>query len=230
MSTTLASLLTTTPPLYARLGDALVPGSTGDGGDRVSGATQVSQPAPARLDVAEHRHELVRGLTWWVARLDGTLRMTPHTYRPRPVLTSRGGVTGLCAWLAYVTPSVPRHHTELAENLQAWQTKAQRFLTSDGPARHVPLPAGCMNTTELWTCPGELSLAIPPKGKAAPYLTCRECRGRWEVTELPQAADVRLPVQLAADLTGVHHYQLRRWAGGANTITLGNALRNSCAL
>jgi len=59
-------VLATIPEVYAELEAALVPGGGGPGGDRVSGGTRVTAPDPARLDVIDHRHLLLRGLRWWV--------------------------------------------------------------------------------------------------------------------------------------------------------------------
>lgn len=52
------------PSVYAELATAAVPGQAAEPPDHSPDPR--NKPTPARLDVVEHRHLLVRGLRWWV--------------------------------------------------------------------------------------------------------------------------------------------------------------------
>lgn len=104
-------VLATIPEVYAELEAALVPGGGGTGGDRVSGGTRVSAPDPARLDVIDHRHLLVRGLRWWVdaVREDGKWLAVGHS----PAL--------MCAVLLDTLPDMaPEDRAAMHEQLSDW--------------------------------------------------------------------------------------------------------------
>lgn len=60
----LEDLLVQVPAVYAELGHAMVPGRSGEPPD--SSPDPRHRPPPARLEVTEHRHLLVKGLRWWV--------------------------------------------------------------------------------------------------------------------------------------------------------------------
>lgn len=130
--TPLADLLAKVPAVYAQLGDAAVPmGSVG--GDMPTGPTSVHPNAPARLDVIDHRHQLLRGLRWWVDAVDdGT--------SPLPVGES---VPRMCAWLL----ANLRHMDEtdaatLRGNLWDWIGEALPMVGQvDTPAPPLPREA-----------------------------------------------------------------------------------------
>jgi len=67
-------------------------------------------------------------------------------------------------------------------------------------------------------------------------LRCAACGGRWDVADLPEAADVRLSLADAAAVTGtsVRTLQYRVQHGSlparAGTVLLGDVLRSACAL
>lgn len=86
---TLEELLLIIPTTYADLEAALIPASAarGDGG---SMGDPLNRPAPARLDVIECRHVLLRGLRWWVDALDDGASALP----------SASSVPGMCRWLS----------------------------------------------------------------------------------------------------------------------------------
>lgn len=129
--TTLRAALELVPRVYADLGTAMVPGgSSAVDGERVSGGGQTEAPAPARLEVAEHRHLLLRGLRWWVDVID------PDT--PLPVGDSP---TRMCAViLANLDALAPEDHTALAENLTDWLHGAYPFMGKPEPVTRATLP------------------------------------------------------------------------------------------
>lgn len=225
MSRTLTQLLQTLPDVYGQLEDALHGTATGPGGERVSGGGGDDRPAPLQLQVAEHRAQLVKGVRYWLARTQAELR-----------LCSRGRLGDRLelgtAWLLdHHRQLSAESQAELADNLAGWLRKA-RSLT-DLPQLRGTLPlGGCLNTGELWSCAGTLTAMLPADRRRQVYLSCRDCGGRWDVTELPDAANVQLPVHLAAELLGVTVRTVQRRAADdrdAGTVRLGDALRSECA-
>lgn len=220
----LDQLLRTTPAVYATLEDALLRPTTGPGAERVSGGGGDDKPAPLQLQVAEHRHTGLRGLRWWVARLGLELdQQPPATLGEHPA--------GMCAWLLSLADQLdPDTAGELADNLASWQRRA-RVLTDLPELRTtLPLPERCPAGGELWDCPGNLRVNLPADRGRTAWVTCPSCRARWEVTELPQAADVRLPVHVVAELLGVTVRTVqRRTERDDGMVRLGDALQ-PCAL
>lgn len=138
--TALHRLLTAVPAVYETLGEALVPGGGGLAADDMPRAPKdpLQRPAPANLDVTDHRHELVRGLRWWV---DAVRERGEHT---------RVGhsVTLMCAWLlGNLGAMAPEDHTELADNLRTWLGKA-------GGYQHL----GAGEDMDVWSYLSERSL------------------------------------------------------------------------
>jgi hypothetical protein len=60
----LEQLLVQVPVVYAELEHALLPGRSAEPPD--TSPDPRHRPAPARLEVTEHRHLLLKGLRWWV--------------------------------------------------------------------------------------------------------------------------------------------------------------------
>lgn len=214
----LRRLLERVPAVHAQLGDALVPSGSSPDGERVTGGGGDSRPAPARLEVAEHRNELLRGLRWWCA----------HTTAAATRPTMGDSPARMCAWLIAHMFTLDRgQHTELGDNLETWLRRARKLAADERPARLVPLPAGCLTeTTELWECVGTLALAIPQRGReGTPELRCSECRASFPVTELPAAANVQLGVADAAALLGMSVRTVQRRAPrDAGTVRLSDLL------
>lgn len=125
---TLEQVLKRVPGVYLDLEDALVPGRSGE----PSGAPDpVHKPAPANLNVTEHRHKLRRGLRWWV-----------DAVHPREGSVPRVGedVALMCgALLAAVPRMEPEDQETLHNNLRSWLVKAYAFM-GDGGRGSVSLP------------------------------------------------------------------------------------------
>lgn len=121
------------PGVYRDLEDALVPGRSGE----PSGAPDpVHRPAPANLDVTEHRHRLVRGLRWWV-----------DAVHPKDGRVPRVGedVALMCGALLAAVPSMePEDQAELHNNLRSWLVKAWQFMGDPEPTT-VALPAAALD-------------------------------------------------------------------------------------
>jgi len=133
---TLDQLLAAIPGVYDDLVDGALPVRTGEPSDRSPDPRE--KPAPGRLDVMEHRHQLVRGLRYWSARAQAELELTTN---------GRVGqdVTRACAWLATLSPDLAREtRDELGRNLAEWLGTAWGHLGDPDPAPSVPagLPAG----------------------------------------------------------------------------------------
>lgn len=114
----LQRLLRTIPGLYEELEDGSLPMRTGEVSDRPKDPRE--KPAPGRLPVIDHRHELVRGLRWWVdaVRENGerTPRMGDNVFR-------------MCAWLhSHVDVMAAEDRAELLSNLSGWVRTAWRMM------------------------------------------------------------------------------------------------------
>jgi hypothetical protein len=133
---TLRRLLTEVPAVYAVLGEALVPGG-GGGGDGMPRAPKdpLERPAPANLEVAEHRHKLLRGLRWWVdAVRDPDQELPPIGHH----------ATLMCAvLLGHLDAMAPEDHAELRTNLEDWLHDAYAVTGHRSrPAKALQLPEG----------------------------------------------------------------------------------------
>lgn len=126
---TLEQTLRQVPGVYLDLEDALVPGRSGE----PSGAPDpIHRPAPANLNVAEHRHKLRRGLRWWV-----------DAVHPKEGAVPRVGedVALMCgALLAAAASMEDEDRATLHNNLRSWLVKAHGFMGDSGPVA-VGLPA-----------------------------------------------------------------------------------------
>lgn len=131
MTRDLRATLTLVPAVYARLGDALTPGR--GAGDGPSTPDPVHRPAPARLDAVEHRHQLLRGLRWWVAS-------TSPSGVPEGVGVSPARMCAvLLARLPHLSPS---HRVELHANLTVWLDDAYHLTGAvAAPRPRLPLEA-----------------------------------------------------------------------------------------
>jgi hypothetical protein len=225
----LRDLLIRCPTVYASLEADLQRGSAGGESERVSGGGGDEKPAPVQLAVADHRHALLRGLRYWVAIT------SQHPEVPQPFGVAESPVK-MCAWLLgnYHLLSVA-HQTEMASNLSDWVHGSSGMGDLPKIRSSVPLGVTCLNVTEvddvvLYACGGTLWAMMPADRDASAWLTCRECRGRWDVTDLPAAANISVPVHEAAQMLGVHVRTIRRRAtreGGM--VKLGDVLRNGVA-
>lgn len=130
--TTLRAALELVPRVYADLGTAMVPGgSSAVDGERVSGGGQTEAPAPARLEVAEHRHLLLRGLRWWVDVLD------PDTTMPVGDSPAK-----MCAVILGNLHHLDTEDAEtLRSNLTEWLHAAYPFIGETEAPRRPVLPA-----------------------------------------------------------------------------------------
>jgi hypothetical protein len=107
-------------------------------------------PAPGRLDVMEHRHELVRGLRWWVDAVHDGDEGTPDLSSP-----------GAMAWWLQTRLVVmaAEDRAELADNLSRWLRRAWQL------ADPTPMEPG-----ELFALPAEARGAVLPYRAAAKVL------------------------------------------------------------
>jgi hypothetical protein len=111
--TTLAELLAKVPAVYDQLEGAMVPGG-GAGDGMPTGPRSVHPNAPARLDVIDHRHQLLRGLRWWVdAVQDVTVAGKGRTLSESPAR--------MCAVLLHHLPDMAAEdRATLRGNLWDW--------------------------------------------------------------------------------------------------------------
>lgn len=137
MSRTVRDLLELVPRVWSDLEQALTPGRSGDG---PSGpADPIHRPAPARLDVAEHRVLLMRGLRWWVDAV-----MDPAEARALPEGTSTSPAR-LCALLLHNLDAMAAEDRDsMRDQLETWAYDAYPFMGKPEPAP-VQLPAGAMD-------------------------------------------------------------------------------------
>lgn len=164
--TTLEVALATVPVVYAELEAALVPGG-GGGGERVSGGTRTAPADPARLEVVEHRHKLLRGLRWWV---DAVADDTPHYVGDSPAR--------MCVViLDNLRHMDPDDRAELRANLDDWLHDAYPHVGV------VEQPRGVL--------PLEALSRVVPQSVAAKAL------GVHPTTVLRRAGGVGGPVKLA---------------------------------
>lgn len=70
----LEDMLQTIPAVYVDLVDAALPQRVGEQQERRGGRDPREKPAPGDLSTIEHRHELVRGLRWWVDAVENDSR------------------------------------------------------------------------------------------------------------------------------------------------------------
>lgn len=128
--TALPVLLAQVREVYDDLVDASLPVRTGEPSDRSPDPRE--KPAPGNLAVMQHRHQLVRGLRWWVSAVRD------------PDDTSRVGesVTSMCVWLLdHLDVMAPEDRAELRNNLRSWLVKASGYLGDQPAPAPLPLPA-----------------------------------------------------------------------------------------
>jgi hypothetical protein len=122
--------------MYAHLGDELVPRRSSEPPD--SSPNPMHRPPPANLDVAEHRHQLLRGLRWWADAV-GTEGAGRHLGE---------SVAHMCAWLiAHLGDMAAEDQETLYGNLNEWLAKATGMAGGYEPPaepfiRVRDLPAG----------------------------------------------------------------------------------------
>lgn len=222
----LRRLLLDTAAVYADLEDALHGVRTGDpGGPR---GTKVEAPLPLAAEVADHRHLLLRGLRYWAGKVGAT-----------PRVLAQGGVSHLTAWVVSQLDTLDaEERTELRTNLLDWQRGARGRMDLPKLRGSIPLPGvTCpdraeVDGAEVYACAGALRIVLPADKDTAPWLSCSTCRTRYAVTDLPAAADVRLPVHVAAELldVSVRTIQRRTEAREDGMVRLGDVVRTDCAL
>lgn len=116
--TSLPDLLARAASVHADLIDAALPGRAGDPDERPA-VDPTRKPAPGDLGVMEHRHQLVRGLRWWVdaVRDPGERTQVGHD------------VALMARWLAgQVHVMAAEDRAELDANLSAWLGKAAGIM------------------------------------------------------------------------------------------------------
>ena len=130
--TPLQRQLATAASVYADLVDAALPGNAGDPNDRPA-PDPTRKPAPGNLGVMEHRHELVRGLRWWV---DAVRDPGEHTQVGHDV-------TLMARWLAeHVDVMDETDARDLEAHLRRWLGKAAGIMGSpDSPPISLPVEA-----------------------------------------------------------------------------------------
>lgn len=138
--TPLADLLVRVPAVYAELGNALLPRRSGEPSD--TSPDPRHRPAPANLDVTDHRHQLLRGLRWWVDAVHEKGQRVPRL---------GDSPARMCAWLlAHLEHMAPEDQAELQTNLWDWVGDAMPLVgavTAPGTPRlprealdrHVPV-------------------------------------------------------------------------------------------
>lgn len=217
MTARLTTLLLELPRTYTELLEAHQGVRSGEG-ERVSGGGGLERPIPVDGMVADHRQTILHGLRSWVVYLtDG---------EGRDLLDS---VPHMCAVLAGFVPWLePDVVDELTKHVLAWQRGARSRM--DLPTMRVSLPVGkCPESEgEHWQCPGVLYAMVPADRDRLLWLECKGgCASRWEVTELPGALDVVVPVGVAAQLLGVTERTVQRRSGDARAdgmVRLGDAV------
>lgn len=124
------------PAVYAELGEALLPARWGEPPD--SSPDPRHRPPPARLEVTEHRHLLLKGLRWWV---DAVQDVT---------VVGKGRTVGesvprMCATLLHYLPNMAAEDQEtLQANLWEWVGGAMP-LVGKVPAPVAPLPVEALD-------------------------------------------------------------------------------------
>lgn len=124
---TVRDLLEQVPRVWADLEHALVPLRATEPPD--NSPDPRNRPTPARLDVAEHRVLLLRGLRWWVDAV-----MDPDEARRLPAGTSSSPAR-LCALLLHhLEAMAPEDQESLREQLDTWLFDAYPFMGKPEPA------------------------------------------------------------------------------------------------
>lgn len=174
----LANLLERVPAVYAELGHALLPGRSGEPSD--TSPDPRHRPAPARLEVTDHRHKLVRGLRWWVDVIAADTRVPVGESVPR-----------MCAViLANLHVLEDEDAAELQANLWEWIGDA------------MPL-VGAVPTPKAPALPREALDRVVPQSVAAaaldvhPTTILRRAGGKGGPVKL---ADVAGPLCVMSDL------------------------------
>ena len=224
--TPLGKLLVQTAQVYDQLEDALHGTQGVSTGDRVTGGGD-SRPLPIQADVAEHRHLLLRGLRYWASKVHAT-----------PRVLAQGGVSHLVAWLVSEAHTLPAaDQSEMGDNLRDWMAGVETATAAPSIRARIPLGGTCPTSNEHWTCGGTLAALLPVAPTDPAYLQCSECKSRFDVTDLPSAADVELSLSDAAALTGtpagtlktrVHYGRLIPTTRTPLRVRLGDVLRSEC--
>lgn len=116
--TGLGRLLASAASVYDDLVDAALPGNAGDPNDRPA-PDPTRKPAPGNLGVMEHRHQLVRGLRWWV---DAVRDPGEHTQVGHDVAL-------MARWLAaHVDVMDQTDAADLETHLRRWLGKAAGIM------------------------------------------------------------------------------------------------------
>ena len=206
----LRQLLLNTATLYRDLEDALHGTRTGDSAERTSGGS-IEAPLPLSAEVADHRHLLVKGLRYWVSRTR-TPGAPAHTMHRVPAMVA--------VLIGRLPDMDAADQAEMGGNLRDWKHGATSRMDLPALRTTVPLPPGtCPNRTDLdgetvYACGGALTVMVPADTGTASWLQCRDCRTRYGVTELPDAANVSMSQAEAAALLGVPVSTVWRRAGG----------------
>lgn len=131
--TPLERVLRQVPGVYAELEQALIPVRRIDPPD--TSPDPRDRPAPANLNVTDHRHKVVRGLRWWVDALhpkDGKAPRVGHS------------VALMCLWLWQHRTELEAEDAEtLASNLREWVADSWEYLgaTPEPSKPTIPLEA-----------------------------------------------------------------------------------------
>lgn len=186
--TALAALLRAIPPMYAHLGDELVPARSGE--PPAHSPDPKHRPPPANLDVADHRHKLLRGLRWWSDAV-GTEGAGRHL---------GDSPAHMCAWLiAHLPAMAEEDRTELHSNLGEWLTKATDMVGGyEPPAAPFitvrELPAGAEDSVvSVATAAKVLGVSVRTIQRRAPHRFAGQVRLGDVMTlckhDLPRCAD-----------------------------------------
>ena len=118
------------PGVYAELERALIPVRRIDPPD--TSPDPRDRPAPANLNVTDHRHKVVRGLRWWVDALhpkDGAAPRVGHS------------VALMCLWLVQHLDALEAEDAEtLATNLREWLYDSWEFMGDPEPTKPPAIP------------------------------------------------------------------------------------------
>lgn len=204
---TVQDLLEQVPRVWADLEHALVPGRSSEPPDSVN---PLNKPAPARLDVAEHRVLLLRGLRWWVDAV-----MDPDDMRRLPEGTSTSPARLCALLLAHLEVMSAEDRDELREQLADWLWDAYPFMGKPEPAP-VRLPDGAMDElVPLGVAAKVLGLSLSTirrRANGANTVRMRDVAGDRRTREHSTRTDAERS-QAAADAAQARWLQQRRAAG-----------------
>lgn len=177
----LEQLLAMIPTVYVELGQVTV--LTGSGGPPDRSPDPRDKPIPANLSVVDHRHQLVRGLRWWV----DAVKDAPTA---QPVGES---VTHMCALLLHYAPGLESEdRDELTTNLRQWLHKADR-MNNPPDDRPAPIPAEALSQrVPVHVAAKALGVSVSTvkrrtPGREAGQVLIRDAAGPLCVHDLPPA-------------------------------------------